>query len=613
MNHRRRDWQLPLGLIAAALSVLIFWPGLGGPFVFDDLPALVDNEALRITRLSFADVWHAAFSFELGGGSRPLAMASFAINHALGGLDPWGWKLTGLLVHGLNTALVYLLVVRLLVLAGVEPRHRRLAAFAMALLWGAHPLQVSTALYVVQRMETLSLTFVLLALLSYLHGRERQRRGEAGWPWLIACVPLVGLGLAGKETAMLFPGYALALELTFLRFGAYAPWCARAWRGAWMVVVILALLLYGLVIVPRYGAPEQYVGRDFNALERVLTQLRVLPMYLGQIVWPAPSRMFFYYDDFVPSRSLFSPITTLWGGLLLLGLLSWAWVVRHRRPLFALGVFWFFVAHAVTSNVLGLELVFEHRNYFALLGVLLALADCIRLVATEKRRVLNHVALGALVLGVMGLGALRAATWGSPLLLPTELARMNPHSARAAHDLGVLYYRMAAGDADSPLFAWAREQFEREMALTNDSILPEYALILMKTVEGQEAPTALWDSLLQKLKTRPVTISEANALFSMMDARDKGNVLDDERLTEALIVLMGRTGLTPARYVRIADYVWTYPKDEKLSTNILLLAVENSGGSSAFVEQLEKKLREQRRDVEADAVVAHAREIGVLP
>jgi hypothetical protein len=54
------------------------------------------------------------------------------------------------------------------------------AVFAIAVALGhVHPLQVSAVLYIVQRMETLSLTFVLLALLAYLHGRLRQH--ETGY------------------------------------------------------------------------------------------------------------------------------------------------------------------------------------------------------------------------------------------------------------------------------------------------------------------------------------------------------------------------------------------------------------------------------------------------
>ena len=58
-------------------------------------------------------------------------------------------------------------------------------------------------------------------------------------------------------------------------------------------------------------------------------------------------------------------------------LVAAAFALRHRLPMFSLGLFWFLGAHLLTSSVLPLELVFEHRNYFALLGVLLAIAELV--------------------------------------------------------------------------------------------------------------------------------------------------------------------------------------------------------------------------------------------
>ena len=54
-------------------------------------------------------------------------------------------------------------------------------------------------------------------------------------------------------------------------------------------------------------------------------------------------------------------------------------LVRHRRPLTSLGIAWFLAAHALTASFLPLELVYEHRNYFAALGVLLAMGDLLLL------------------------------------------------------------------------------------------------------------------------------------------------------------------------------------------------------------------------------------------
>src|SRR3546814_20785899 len=76
-----------------------------------------------------------------------------------------------------------------------------------------------------------------------------------------------------------------------------------------------------------------------------------------------------------------------------LALLGTAWSLRTRWPLFALGVFLFFAAHFIASNVVGLELAFEHRNHFALIGMVLAIGSLLahasqRLrIRSEERRV----------------------------------------------------------------------------------------------------------------------------------------------------------------------------------------------------------------------------------
>src|SRR5690606_10211578 len=108
-------------------------------------------------------------------------------------------------------------------LAGWPGRLSTWAAPAMALAWAVHPLQVSSVLYIVQRMQTMATLFVVLALWAYLCARQAQVEGrDSRRPWALAV--LCGLlALACKEDAVLLPAYALALELLVLRFRAQAP------------------------------------------------------------------------------------------------------------------------------------------------------------------------------------------------------------------------------------------------------------------------------------------------------------------------------------------------------------------------------------------------------
>src|SRR5690606_41111226 len=87
---------------------------------------------------------------------------------------------------------------------------------------------------------------------------------------------------------------------------------------------------------------------------------------------PLPGHMPFHYDWIQPSRGLLRPWTTLPAIALLLALLAAAWRMRTRWPLFSLGVLLFFAAHAITRNVIGLVLAFEHCNQFAMIGAVLA-------------------------------------------------------------------------------------------------------------------------------------------------------------------------------------------------------------------------------------------------
>jgi len=588
-----------VGLIGLLVLVTaVYGAGLSGPFVFDDFPALVENSRLRVGSLSFSELWEAAFSFNPGGTGRQLAMLSFALNYALGGLDPWGWKLGGLLVHLANTALVYALCVRLLSLAGVQ-RLLRWSAAAIALLWAVHPMQVSTVLYVVQRMETLSLTFVLLALLAYLRGREAQISGARGWVWLVLCAPLLLLALGAKETALLLPLYTLALELTLLRFDGSTLAQKRFWRWGYAIGFLFAIVLFVVVVIPAYTAPQAYAIRDFTAGERVLTQLRVLPMYLGQILVPSPALMPFYYDDLQASRGLLEPLTTIAGALLLLALFIIAWIFRKRAPLFSLGLLWFFAGHAITSNVLALELVFEHRNYFAILGILLAVAELVRWIPVRDGPGIKVIAVVALILGVGFLGAVRAATWGNVLLLSTEFTQLNPRSARAAQDLGILYNAMSDGDVNSPFFGFAVAELERESKMDWATVLAEQSLILLHAENNLPVKREWWSRLQFRLRDRPIGHETVGAMFRLLDRRMAGVRMDDSALSTAFDILFERKSMPPYSYGAVALHALKYQNDTARAKRLLRQAVDGAAPYPGYLQSLSERLRE-----EGDADVA---------
>lgn len=596
-----------VGLGLFALVILVYWPGLSGGFLLDDYPQIVHHEAVHMESVDADSVRAALEGFRHGVG-RPLPMLSFALDYRTWGLEPWGYKLSSVLVHAFNSVLVYALLLRLLALPlAAPPRHGRWAALLLATAWALHPLQVSTVLYVVQRMETLSLLFVLSALLAYLSARQRQIRGEPALPWLLASVVLGMLGLACKESAALLPLYTLALELTVLRFAAKAATTVRIWQATY-ALLLLAGLAAAALLAPAWTDPATYAIRDYTALERVLTQARVLPMYLGWVLVPDPGSYLFYYDAFAPSRGLLSPPTTLAGSLLLLALAAGAVLARRQLALFSLGVAWFFAAHALTSSFIPLELVFEHRNYFAVLGLVVAAFDLVRRLLAGRVSTRLAGSLGILVVaGLVFLTTLRTATWGEPLHLALELAQKNPLSVRAGTGLGDQYLLMADRRTDDPFVSLAEAEYERVAVLPHASPIADQALVLMAAQQGLPADPAWWDRLVQKLASRPIGPEEMTVVTSLLDLRNRGLAIDDRRLAEAYTILARRMSLPPTQYFAFALHALSDLKDEALAREMLQLTVEHSDGNQALLDELSAHLRETGQPAWADFLETTAR------
>ena len=557
---KRHQFRGPIGLfLAATLVLLVFWPGLNGGFIFDDIPNITAHSSIQIEDLS-RDSLQQAWSAYSGGLflGRPLAAVSFGIDHArAGGMFAWHFKQTSLFLHLLNTLLVFLLVTQLLradATRASDHIHNRQdtnastpgwpawAALAIAIIWAIHPLQVSTVLYVVQRMEMLAVTFTLLALIAYCFGRRRQIEGQAGgWLLLTGAAASTAIGLLAKETAILIPVFTLGLELTVFRFRARQPVTATTLKGLYGIGMITGLAWFAFGLAPRYLAPDAYQYRPFDVRERLLTQLRVLPMYLSFIAYPAPDRMLFFYDAYSISRGWLQPVTTLLGGLFLLGLAVLAFFARKTLPLLSLAVIWFFTAHLLTSNIISLELVFEHRNYFAVMPVLIGLAALLRLIGTSKHA---RIPPGLLVLATIGLltilTLIRSATWGDPTNLALHHSNISPKSERAKLETGYVFASLSGGNPDSPLYYIAVRNLELASELPGSSPLPEQMLILLAASGRTEARDEWWERFLQKLKTGPLDAQTNTAVTSLLKARRHSLPINDEWLLKTFRTLANR-------------------------------------------------------------------------
>jgi hypothetical protein len=435
MTISRQHWIAAAILaLAAVLTFFAYRPGLQGGFQLDDGSNLGGLE-----RVSQDPSLEALQQYVLKGIAsplgRPLSLLSFAAQAGDWPDNPRAFLLANVLLHLFNGGLLFWWLALLQRLREPDPAAPLFVPLAATVLWLLAPIQASSVLYVVQRMTELSATFVFLGMGLYLIGRAALARGAqgAGLAWMSLGLAVgAGLGTLAKENSAQMPLMVLALEATLLA-GLPRPRAWRAWAVPFLALPSLALLAY-VAWIGATGAG--FFGRDFTAGERLLTEPRVLFMYVYKLFAAWPSAVRLWYDDFAISRSLFDPWTTALALVALAAATAAAWRARRRWPMPAFAVLWFLACHVLESSALPLELVFEHRNYQAGVGPWLALAAGAHVVLARASSAQARTVLAALA-GVYLL--LQAAVtwqiatmWGRPLEFAALMAERLPDSRRAA-------------------------------------------------------------------------------------------------------------------------------------------------------------------------------------
>ncbi|HEY1773137.1 MAG TPA: hypothetical protein VGH91_08095 [Gammaproteobacteria bacterium] len=524
-----RSFQLCACVAILALGFAIYAAGLSGYWVFDDFHNIVENSSLFEHGLDKAHFIALLTSSDAGVLHRSLSTLSFYLDGYLFGPSPWAFKLTNILIHLLaaicfaGMARSLLRLYRLARAPELDLERIDWIVIAATAVWVVHPLNLTAVLYVVQRETSLSAIFTALAIWAYAWGRHRQYQGRSAlWiHWLL--VPgLIVLGLAAKENAALIPAFLFIVEWILLGFrSADGRVDRRAVVFFAVFLVIPAILLTALLLK---GSPillGGYAIRDFTMFERLLTECRVIFSYLSYIAFPDLTRLGLYHDDVVVSRNLLQPLTTLPAVVGVVALLVSAVLFKRRLPWLSFGILWFFAGHLMESTVLPLELMFEHRNYVPMYGLLLGIAATVGGLSLEGAR--NRALALIVVLVVLlfaGLTTLRASEWRSPLAFAVYEAGHHPRSSRAQYEVGSIYSALVL-NGKPELAPQAEEAMLKARALDPDSIAEDLSLAMTFATLKQDGKVHAYLMDAARRATQGIPNAETQTVLQTATAFDK--------------------------------------------------------------------------------------------
>ncbi len=428
-----------------ALMLAAYLPGLRGGFIWDDdayvtkNPMLTDANGLR-------EIWLSA---HVQSQYFPLVYTTFRFERDLWGLNPLGFHLVNVLLHGINAVLVWL-VLRRLQIPG---------SWLAAAIFALHPVQVETVAWITELKSIESLFFCLLAVLAWMQFIDTA--GPQRWRFYALALAAYLAALFAKTTACTLPA-ALVLVL-WLRGQRFVP--ARA---AQIFPFVLIGGGMGLVTVwweKHLGNWNESFGLAFTLTERMLIAGRALWFYAGKLLWPV--NLTFSYPrwninaadavQYIPVAGCFAVAAGLW-----------IWRAKLGRGVIA-GIVFFVAALSpllgfVTEYTFHYSFVADHYQYNASIGLIAIFAALLWRWMGKTRGWLPISGGLLLVLGC--LTCRQCGAYRNSETLWRDTIAKNPDSWMAHHNLGIELFEQ--GRIDDAL-----AQYQAAVALHPDGDLEQ--------------------------------------------------------------------------------------------------------------------------------------------
>ena len=392
---------------------------------------------------------------------RPLVLLSFMEEYRSFGLNPFFYNLDNLLLHLINTLLVWVLV-------GLILENFNLGFWA-GLLFILHPIHVEAVSNISGRAILLSTTFVLSAFIGFL---LYQRQGKLRF--LLGALAVFTLGLLCKESSAVLPG-VIFFYLIFKK---------KSLKSLWPFGVII-----GFYILLRYylGMTETFAWRNLGEhILGIVTFLRSLITDLRLFVFPVDlyfdrsQRLFLSFSDLEFSMTIF-----IWTVVLL-------WLLISRRYIQSIGWFslsWLSLELLPVSQIVttigvspGVISCANHFLYLASIPIFIILIEVTKnlMKINQQRKWFDgrifKVAIGAFLIFLFVMNIEQNIYASNELGMLQRSIQIQPINARMQFSVGRIY-------ALNGQFVKAKECFLKAVSI--DPANPRYRIAVAKSICDQ--------------------------------------------------------------------------------------------------------------------------------
>ncbi len=405
-----------------ALAYVLFANSFGNDWTYDDFSIIVNNPDIR----SLKGFWDDSYR------GRPTREITYLLDYLLFKLKPSGYHIQNIFWHGLNSCMIFALLLRL----GGD----KAVAWISSLLFLAHPITVEVVASIGHRKDSLCLAFCLASFLAFIEAFQPSRKKAI---WMVLSFVLALVAYHAKENALALPFIFIAYKISFLLENNGKR--HKIWPYVLMLAAGTAIFISWYLLMEgranflqesRYALGRMNHFGDFTELPYYTMVFKSWAYIFLKLLIPQNLSLEYTYS--MP-KSWTDPwvLTTL--SLLIIFCYALVFFKKRSRLAF-LFLVWFAAFWLPTSNLWPLthRIVADRYLYAPSVGFLI-------LVALLIDKILKHtpVKYTVVVLLLIGLSVLtwkQNCVWNSPLSLWTHAAKINPQSSPTLNNLGKIYY-----------------------------------------------------------------------------------------------------------------------------------------------------------------------------
>ncbi len=452
-------------VLAILLSFLVFGNGIFGDFVFDDV-TVVQNRGDLTNSANFFNLFVSPYhqNNPKTGLYRPFTMATYSLNHNILGSSPVGFHIVNIIIHALNSFLVFWLVVWLL--------KSRPLAYISSLLFLLHPIHTEAVTSIVGRAELLAFFWSLITI--YLLSKNDK---------ILAAMSFL-LALMSKEIALMVLPVIFYLDVFFLN----KNWRKSITNNLFLAFPLVLYLFLRYLALGRYFAGEMKTTIISNPLlfasfpERIFTALKVLVLYTEKLIWPFHLSADYSYNAIPVIKNLFSSPLSLAGLIILAGLGTALISDKIRRTGYGFASAVFLLPYLMISNLISPvgTIMGERLMYFPSLGFAIVSALIVvklfppkadpPLAEKLKEKIYKIAGLSLLVFLIVFYGTrtfIRNKDWHDARALFSVTIKESPGSLITRTALAGVYIRANEWDLAKGQLEIARKIYENSSHLQN--------------------------------------------------------------------------------------------------------------------------------------------------